>query len=393
MWTKRNIIAPTVLVPFVWGGLLFLYNTLNHGMYALSGVVYCVILLWVVSFYFGALIFEKLSIVPCITNCFYQSTLNVYYKIVFIATPLLIYIVYKIGLGGNYSFFANIRLAAVGMLDSNYNIGILNYVSTLALVTFLIELYQSEKRKNKKRVIILFFFNIIAAFSTMAKTSLIYLFVCSLIVLIFKWGRISWKKLLLSVACIIAVFSLFQVLRNLNETRGGSELIYNMLNIYILGGMPAFDALVQENTSSPLFGANSFSFFYKLMETFTGMSFENKEGLFVGDGSGYAMVPFPTNVFTVFAPFYKDFGLIGVLIFGFITGALAGSVYRLARKQVGWAVIFYSYIACALLLEFFSDFIFLMLSQTIQFFFISFFAYRFRWKVRFFPMQKLEYSK
>lgn len=393
LFQKKKFVAPSVLIPILWGGLTLFYGVIDHGMYPLSSKVYVAILFWVTTFYCGAIIFEKVAIKGCDIHDFHQTTLNFYYKIALISTPFIIYSIYTMGMEGGFSFFANIRLAVVGMSDTSRSLGILRYISTLALITFLIELYQYNGSKNKKRIIVLFVINIIATFSTMAKTSLIYFFVCSLVVLVFKWGKIGWRKLLFALLSLIVVFSLFQILRNLNTMSEGKELIFNMLNVYILGGMPAFDALIKENVSSTLFGANSLSFFYKFIETFAGISLADGQGQFIGDGSGYAMVPFPTNVFTVFAPFYSDFGLIGILVFGFITGALAGIIYRLAKKRVGWAVIFYSYIACALLLEFFSDFIFLMLSQTIQFFLISYFAYRYRWKVRIFPKYGIEHCK
>lgn len=73
-----------------------------------------------------------------------------------------------------------------------------------------------------------------------------------------------------------------------------------------------------------------------------------------------------TNVYTVLSPYYRDFGVIGVGVFMLILGALHGWVFRLLKTGspiiiVGNAILFY-----ALLMQFFQDQYFSLMSQWIQ---------------------------
>lgn len=376
---KERIFAPTFLLPLMWGILILGYNIIPHGMYSLSGRFHGAILLWIFSFYLGASIFRRIIIFHSVGYApFSRKVLDVYYKIVLCTIPFMIYAIYTLGNSGSFSFFANIRLAAIGMSDGI--MGWTAYISTLALVTFWIELYQYNGRKNKVRLIILLLVNVLSIMATMAKTSLFLLCVGSFVILGMKHGRIKIRSIVIGSVVLLLSFSVLQLSRELNHVDSGGFVITNMINVYFLGGMPAFDALMQENIHSDLFGANTLSFFYKLLYPFIGINVEDFQGHFIGDGDGYALVPYPTNVFTVLAPFYRDFSFYGIFIFGFIKGGLAGVVYRVAKQGIGWGVIVYAYIVCSILLEFFSDFIFLMLSQTLQIFLMAYIAYRFTWK-------------
>ncbi|MCF8150203.1 MAG: oligosaccharide repeat unit polymerase [Sulfuritalea sp.] len=80
----------------------------------------------------------------------------------------------------------------------------------------------------------------------------------------------------------------------------------------------------------------------------------------------YALSRVPVNVYTVFSPYYRDFGLIGVGFFMLLLGSLHGWVFRQIKTGspmivVGNALLFY-----ALLMQFFQDQYFSLMSQWIQ---------------------------
>lgn len=88
----------------------------------------------------------------------------------------------------------------------------------------------------------------------------------------------------------------------------------------------------------------------------------------------WAPTRIPGNVYTVFSPYYRDFGLVGVLGFMGMLGVVHGWMFRHLRTGrpviiVANAILFY-----ALLMQFFQDQYFSLLSQWVQ---IIFWVYLF----------------
>jgi oligosaccharide repeat unit polymerase len=67
------------------------------------------------------------------------------------------------------------------------------------------------------------------------------------------------------------------------------------------------------------------------------------------------MVPFPTNVFTVYRYYLTDFGLYGTLIVMVTIGLLQTLVYRKARTGSTLGIYFFAITIYAIFLSIFSD--------------------------------------
>lgn len=75
---------------------------------------------------------------------------------------------------------------------------------------------------------------------------------------------------------------------------------------------------------------------------------------------------FVVNVYTVFSPYYRDFGLLGVGFFMTILGGLHGWVFQQLRTGLPVFIIANGILFYALLMQFFQDQYFSLMSQWIQ---------------------------
>ena len=88
----------------------------------------------------------------------------------------------------------------------------------------------------------------------------------------------------------------------------------------------------------------------------------------------FVKVPSAINVYTVFSPYYRDFGMAGVATFMLFFGALHGWVFRQLKTGMPIIIVANALLFYALLMQFFQDQYFSLMSQWIQ---ILFWTYLF----------------
>ncbi|WP_289157775.1 O-antigen polymerase [uncultured Muribaculum sp.] len=374
----KSLIAPGVVVPFVWGSLLLLYNLLDTPLYRLSNSLYFLVTLWVVSFTFSANFFSCIKL----NKSFYKyrdvnrSVLSLYLIIVLICTPLIILRMIKMGGSDINMFFIRLRLAQAGMIDE-VNYGILRYPMTLAVVVFLIELYRNKTSKG--RIGLLLILNVLFIFAVMAKTQFFWVVFPSVAILYFA-SRLSKKYIYWICSICLILFTAIQIVRG-GENSDGLSVGDAFMQIYVLGGMPALDQIIDSGEHSTSFGYYTLSFFRKILGFVDSKESNILITIFNEGRPGYAYVPVPTNVYTAIFSSYLDFGYIGASIFAIIYGMFAGILYKLAKREVIWAIIGYGYIFATLVFQFYSDAIFVMFSQFIQFCLFPFIACYFSYQL------------
>ena len=145
-------------------------------------------------------------------------------------------------------------------------------------------------------------------------------------------------------------------MRTVHETEKNNFV--DTLSIYLFAGMPAFDTL--KYIPSETAGQYTFRFLYAVANAL-GAKIEVEKTILP-----YVYVPTPTNVYTVMFPFFKDFGNVGVGVFGFFYGAIYGLLYKLSRLNNHLGIILYAFIFPYLLLQFMSELLVLNLSSNLQ---------------------------
>jgi oligosaccharide repeat unit polymerase len=72
------------------------------------------------------------------------------------------------------------------------------------------------------------------------------------------------------------------------------------------------------------------------------------------------------NVYTVFSPYYRDFGVVGVGLFLGVLGALHGWIFRQLKTGMPIIIVANALLFYALIMQFFQDQYFSLMSQWIQ---------------------------
>ncbi len=260
--------------------------------------------------------------------------------------------------------------------------GWIKYTVVIININFFVRLILINKVKQKTSGIVIAF--LIAIGVAILNTGRTYIF----FILIFAFSywlftkRIRFKKLLLAGFVMIFFFSLLGFL-----TEKGADMeadwISNISSMfqsfmeYLLGPVTAFQELLQSN--EPLqYGKYSFRFIHKLL--FEIRLLDSPPVDLVQQFRG---VPFPTNVYTVFSPYYKDFGIAGAAVFMILVGGVYGILYYLSRINRLFFQYLFLLLIYPLLMSFFADFYFSMLSSWIQYIIFStlvfgLFVYRIR---------------
>jgi oligosaccharide repeat unit polymerase len=126
--------------------------------------------------------------------------------------------------------------------------------------------------------------------------------------------------------------------------------VWNLIALYFVGGLFALDHIVME-PSPMMMGDNTLRFFNAV---FARLGFDVNV---VGMIQPYITHPVTTNVYTVYQPYYLDFGLAGAAMIPFLLGAFHGVLYRgIVRPQVTAGAMFaYALFLYPLLMQFFQD--------------------------------------
>ena len=104
-------------------------------------------------------------------------------------------------------------------------------------------------------------------------------------------------------------------------------------------------------------------FFYKLTSIFTG----EKATIF----GPWVNVPLPTNVYTVLAPSYIDFGVFGIILSSSVQGIVWGTIYGFVKRNYIIFKIIYGTMLYYMGLQFFSDYFAYSFSVFIQYVILS----------------------
>jgi oligosaccharide repeat unit polymerase len=367
--------APAVIASLVWSGILLLYVILDNPLNDLSAKVLFVIGVWALCFFTGALLFGSgaKSKVDMSLNNFDASIRTIYYYISIVGCIPLLYIAYKQGAELQVgSFWTNLRYANVHQKEmaSQYQYGIWTYTYSISFVSLLIETLFHGKRK---KIYILLTINILIALITASKSGFFFLTIALLFSLIYQ-QRLSKKTIIITMLILITLMMVLQNIRIIHKT-SISETFYT----YVFAGIPALDQMVTNNVHIDPPGSETFLFINNVSEKFFATSPVQKKLVPDISENGYFFVPLPTNVLTVIGPFWLDYGWGGVSIIGFLVGSFSGFLYKKMRQGFSWALIAYSYIFCILVLQSFGEYIFRTFSYTLQIMFLTWFAYKFKW--------------
>ena len=138
--------------------------------------------------------------------------------------------------------------------------------------------------------------------------------------------------------------------------------------IYLVSSLNALDLELQNNFDVDYSGNNSLRLFKKIAEKL-GLV---RNAQVVKLEAEFVTVPYPTNVFTVYSPYLKDFGRLYAWMMIAIFGFLHTWLYDKAAstKSLRYS-LYYAFLLFPLLMSFFMDFYLSILSTWIQIIFYT----------------------
>ena len=361
-----DVFAPWTITTTIWLVILVLFQFQGNLLYPLGNQFYNCLILWVPIFCCSSLITyyvmpehgdtkKNSSAIPEINHTLF----TVFYVISMVITPLYLYeIMQTVMMFDTADMLYNLRVLAVHGDESH---GFLNYSYVLNQVLLVVALWQYPKVPMWQLVTIIIA-SIMSAFAIMEKGMVFFLFAAILFTL-YEKRVIQMKSIIISGLSIVILFFFINVARDYREDADPNEAttFLDFIAIYVLSPAVAFERVQEDLT--PQFGSHTFQTIYLFLNRFGG-DYEVNTKL-----QEFVWVPLPTNVYTVFQPFFEDFKYKGVAIFAMFYGLFSGWCYRMMRNGNGFGKCLYVFIVYVLALQFFQENVLVSIVNVIQFIF------------------------
>ena len=352
--------SPWFLTIAIWGLILGLYYLLDTDLYPITKQFYICFLLWLPIFCLCAIATYMLSSRSDYGMTtggidFNKSLFLLFFGISLIITPLYVYRVIQIvTMFGTEDLMTNVRTLAV----YGEGQGILNYSAVINQALFVVALWAHPKIPIWQ-IVILGLACLMNALAIMEKGTMFFVFVSTMFVL-FEKKVIRIRTILTFSILILILFYIFNLGRAGEDSDyQKEETLFDFFTMYALSPPVAFCQLSPEVI--PQFGTNTFETVYLFLQRF-GADVVVKDKL-----QEFVFVPVSTNVYTIFQPFFIDFGYRGVAFFAAVYGCLCGFLYRLFRNGNGAGTCLYTYAVYVLLLQFYQENVFLSMVFVLQF--------------------------
>ncbi len=360
--------SPWTITTAIWLAIVVMFQFQGDLLYPLGDQFYTCLAIWLPILCISSLItyyvmprtyaksesrFSSLEINTLLFNFFYVISM--------VITPLYLYKILQVVMMFDSSdLLNNIRLLAV-YGDENYGFLTYSYVFNQVLLVIAIWRYPRMPLWQLGTIIVA---NLMSAFAIMEKGMLFFLFITVLYVL-YQKGIVKIRSIFIYSALLIIVFFIINSARSITEDSDPNEEItfLDFFAIYVLSPSVAFEQVTEDLT--PQFGSHTFQVIYLFLNRFGG-DYEVNAKL-----QEFVWVPLPTNVYTVFQPFFEDFKYRGVAFFALVYGVFSGYVYRLARNGNSIGKALYAYVVYVLALQFFQENIMMSLVTVIQFIFFT----------------------
>lgn len=361
-----DVFAPWTITTTIWLAILVLFQFQGNLLYPLGDQFYNCLMLWVPIFCGSSLITyyvmpehgdtdKNSSAIPKINHTLF----TVFYVISMVITPLYLYeIMQTVMMFDTADMLYNLRILAVHGDESH---GFLNYSYVLNQVLLVVALWQYPKVPMWQLVTIILA-SMMSAFAIMEKGMVFFLF-AAVIFTLYEKKVIRMRSIIFSALSIIILFFLINMARDYREDADPNDAttFLDFFGIYVLSPAVAFERVQEDLT--PQFGSHTFHTIYLFLNRFGG-DYEVKAAL-----QEFVWVPLPTNVYTVFQPFFEDFKYKGVAIFAMFYGLFSGWCYRMMRNGNGFGKCLYVYVVYVLALQFFQENVLISIVTIIQFIF------------------------
>lgn len=352
-----GLTSPWMITIVIWGGMLTLLQFRDPELLnAPKEQFYISLLLWLLFFCVTSII--SFNITSDSKNKSEDTGLHgikltninmfAFYTLFFLSvvmTPLYVKKIYDVVLMfGTEDFMNNVRQFAV---KGDINVGFLSYSVPINISLMLVSLWGYPKIKMWQ-VIWACSACILNSLAIMEKGEILTVFFCVMFVL-YERKVIKVRSASIFMVVIVLFFFTFNLMRAEDDSAyQNEETFMGFIAMYVLSPPVAFGELSQDIVHQ--FAARTVPTLYYLLNKYYENIFIVYDRL-----QPFVFVPVVTNVYTIFQPFFQDFGCTGVAFAGGGYGIMGGILYRKACNGNVFSKCFYTYFAYILLLQFFQE--------------------------------------
>ncbi len=381
---EKRIMQPAVLFSLLWFIILLLHFifsfTILNELPPLSISTYLIFFVGVITFSLGAFLqtfawqkknINKIKSAPVSTEEISTYLKYILLILAIIGLPFFIKKMYQIFIASNLDNFLVGLRTEISYGDAD--LGIVKYFFAFSLVTYAFILQSYLKQKNLLNTILLILSFLVAlTYAIFTTGRLLFLFILAVYLgMKFIHGKTSFtiKRTLIFVVFFITVFMIFGVIYG----KGGStesNAVENIIPatqstaIYLVSPLNALQYQLHDQLQINYNGSYSLRFFIKLAKSFNLIS--NREVKEVVQP--FVFIPYPTNVYTGYSAYIKDFGKLYAWVIYFFLGMFHSYLYNKAIEKKNFRNSFwYSLMLFPLIVSFFDDQYFSAISIWIQF--------------------------
>jgi len=349
---------PAPVLAMLWTLVCGAYLGMQHGMRSISPETFLLVTVAVAAFCAGA---GLTRISPARTPALarqgeWQTTAlrPLLFWLSLLGMPLFLLKAAGLAENADYteSFYINLRIALTGELDDAQTFGVLAYLIPISFASALVELASSRRRWFEPRGWVSLAWA--AGYAVMATgRTYVFLLVIAIAAVSFIQKRASARQIALGTLIVfgLAFFGLGMLANKIGvdivnkDAYAGADA----LALYLLGSLAAFDVTVLQAPALE-WGANILR---SPLAVLSALGLPVQVPPLV---KAYVYVPEPTNVYTVFLPYFLDFGWIGVIASFTLFGWAHSAMYERAKRTLDprW-VIATALSMYPLLMQFFQD--------------------------------------
>ncbi len=363
-----NLFSPWSITTLIWAAILIGLFLVGDELYPLSTQFYICLAIWVTIFCVSS--FTTFNLLPrmahsvrkrLVTVPFNTYVFNFFFFISVCITPLYLYsILNVVSMFGTEDMVSNIRILAVHGHE-NYGYLALSYVLNQALLIMALWYYPRIPFWKLLLVYCMAFMN---AFAIMEKGMLFYIVIITLFVL-YEKRLLRMRSVGLSLGAIVVLFFIINLFRADEETYAEETTLLDFFAMYVLSPPVAFGTLSPDISLLP--GTHTFQVIYNLLNNWGFGPYS----VDTGRVQEFAFVPIPTNIYTIFQPFFEDFEYKGIAFFALVYGTFSGWMYRLYQNGNAVGKTVYTYLIYLLVLQFYQEYFILNIVQFVQFVFFT----------------------
>jgi oligosaccharide repeat unit polymerase len=361
----RDATHPAALVPGLWGLVGAAYLLIPHGLRPIGLSTWLLVALSCATFVLGSLSATGATSNSPTGRIEPTRWRPLLFWIAVLGLPMFASRAMEIAESADFteSKLINLRIALTGELDDVQNYGLLGYLIPVAFTSTLVELATSPRKGFTPRGWVALAVSLGYSVLATGRTYLFLLFIALAFVALMQ-RRIRAATLAWAGAAIVGVlfFGLGWLFNKIGADSPNVNALgaIDALSLYLLGSLAGFDFWMA--ASVPLdWGLNVFR---SVLAVGAALGLQVQVVPLVKD---YVFVPEPTNVYTVFQPYVQDYGRLGAILVLAFFGWMHAHLYRAARSQDPRWVILYALGMYPLLMQFFQDQYFSLLTTWVQF--------------------------